>query len=712
MRRLYGIAIIAATAGWTWAHAASGQDGLKPILHDLTAEQVLADFKEPPPEYSITFYWGWDGPVTEEVIARDLDTFKAANVRCVTVEAGYQMAAPYLSPDWFKLIKFTVDEAAKRNMRVYLVDEGKYPSGFAGGKFSEERPDLRMQTFRVADSLTVEGGQNLSREVASNAICVVTTNDVDGMTKVLEPKAGHLEWTAPEGTWRVQVVEQQFRTSATRSVNNPKGNVKDGSASLCDYLNPAAVRQFIDWTHEQYKVQVGDQFGKTVLGFRGDEPDYGIVPWTAGIVEEFQTQKGYDVRPYLPWFVAPRGTVLTDEQKRAKADYWDVWSNRFGEVFFKMQADWCAANNVQYLVHLNHEDDMVALARSEGDFFRCMRSVQMPGVDAIWSQIWMDHVADYPKFASSAAHLFGRPRSFTESFAAYRPAPNVAQAAWVLNEQLVRGINMVEVMWIPASSRGRSGMTGWLADANFPATAAYIQRACYLLSQGRPTAQIAVYQPTMSLWLGDDEANKSMLSIAQELLEQQRDFDFVDDRSICSVLKLEGDRLVNLSGQGYRVVIVPSATAMSHAALDRLKAFAAAGGKVIFLGREPSLVVDRSFLNAKAPADLRWAIHEPSGAMFPKVLNELPDSDVSFDLPAAAVKYVHRRLSDANLYFFFNEGDETQSRNVRLAGKGQVQRWNAMTGTVEPLSSQSSSAGSVSLELALAPYQTQFIVVK
>ena len=342
------------------------------------------------------------------------------------------------------------------------------------------------------------------------------------------------------------------------------------------------------------------EFGKTILGFRGDEPDYGITPWTNGMVEEFRKQKGYDIRPYLPSIIAGRGMVLNDAQKRAKADYWDVWSSMFGDSFFKTQADWCAANNVEYLVHPNHEDNMTALAQSEGDFFRCMRSVQMPGVDAIWSQIWMDHVADYPKFASSAAHLFGRPRSFTESFAAYKPAPNVEQATWILNHQLVRGINMVEVMWVPASSRGPSGMTGWLADANFPAVAAYIHRACYLLSQGRPTAQIAVYQPTMSMWLGDNEADKSTMAIAQQLLERQRDFDFVDDRSVGSVLRLEGAQLKNLSGQGYRTVIVPSATAMSKAALDRLQAFAAAGGRVIFLGREPSLIVERAFLDAKA----------------------------------------------------------------------------------------------------------------
>src|ERR1035441_8063591 len=81
---------------------------------------------------------------------------------------------------------------------------------------------------------------------------------------------------------------------------------------------------------------------------------------------------------------------------------------------------------------------------AEGDFFRAMRYVQMPGIDTIGNQIWPDKISDFPKYASSAAHIFGRPRAFTESFAGYNPAPTLDQARWVLNQQLVRGINMVE----------------------------------------------------------------------------------------------------------------------------------------------------------------------------------------------------------------------------------------------------------------------------
>jgi hypothetical protein len=691
--------------------SASGQERPWQNLSNPTLAEVAAHFKNPPPEYSMTFYWGWDGPVTQEVIVRDLEQYRSSNVMAITIEAGNRMQARYLSPEWFDLIKFTVEQARQRGMRVWLVDEGKYPSGFAGGKFSEERPDLTMQTFHVTDEFYVAGGEGINRAATGKTICAVATRQAGGTTVVIEPQSNRLTWTAPEGRWQVQIVEQQFRTSATRSVNNPKVGVKDGTHALCDYLNPGAVAKFIDWTHEQYKAVVGDEFGRTILGFRGDEPDYGITPWTDDIVAEFRRVKGYDVRPYLPSFVAGRGTILTDEQRRAKADYWDLWSARFEKTFFGQLAQWCDENRLEYLVHLNHEDDLIALARSEGDFFRCMRPVQMPGVDAIWDQIWPGKVSDYPKLASSAAHLFGRPRSFTESFAAYRPAPNVEQAKWILDQQLVRGINMVEVMWVPASTRGRTGMLGWLADERFPDIAQYLNRVCYVLAQGRPTAGIALYQPTMSVWFGDSGANESTLKVARALLEHQRDFDFVDDRSVASLLALDGSELNNLSGQGYGAVLIPSVTAMSKSALDKLKSFSAAGGKVVFLGSPPSMLVEKTFLNAAPPADLSWAMHEPLGEFTDAVLAALPSPDVNFDRPCPEIKYCRRSLSDADVYFLFNESDQEQTRTVTLTGSGDVQVWDAFSGDMIPRPDSISESGKVQMPLMFKPYETRLLVV-
>jgi len=45
-------------------------------------------------------------------------------------------------------------------------------------------------------------------------------------------------------------------------------------------------------THETYQQAVGAEFGKTILGFFGDETDYnGIIPWTAGCSKYSRNKK-------------------------------------------------------------------------------------------------------------------------------------------------------------------------------------------------------------------------------------------------------------------------------------------------------------------------------------------------------------------------------------------------------------------------------------
>jgi len=671
--------------------------------------EVAADFVAPPPEYGLTVWWGWDGLVTAEVINRDLDVFQAKGIRVVTIEAGYGMGAPYLSPGWFETIKFAVQQAKRRGMRVWLVDEGKYPSGFAGGRFGAERPELRMQALAVAVRVEVAGGETLARQLPAETVGVLAVNQADNSSQPIEVGSGELHWTAPAGRWQVLIVRHEFQSAPTRAANNPTRG-KDTSNSLEDYLNPAATRQFIAWTHEEYKKYVGDEFGKTVLGFRGDEPDFSIkgIPWTPAIFDEFARRKGYDVRPFVAAFFAPK---LTDEQQRAKADYWDVWSDMFRDGFFRPQGDWCAANGLEYLVHLNHEDQMMALVRSEGDFFKNMRYVQVPGIDTIWNQIWPERVTDFPKYASSAAHVFGRPRAFTESFAAYRTPPTVEQAQWVMNQQYVRGINLQEIMFVPVSSGGQSGLRGWMADERFPAAVAYANRATYLLAQGLPAAQVAVYYPNLSMWLGDVTADAGVLALMQRLLEHQSDFDFINEEAFATALTGEPGALKNLSGQRYRAVIVPPLRAISRLALDRLQAFANEGGRVMFLGAGPSLIVDRTFAEAGGAPDLAWAVREPSGELSELAVKALPPPDVTFDQPCLSAKYLHRKWRDADLYFFFNESDQPQTRQTLLVGAGTVQVWDANTGVISMVEGAAAGNGTVRLPLELERYGTKFIVI-
>ena len=244
-------------------------------------------------------------------------------------------------------------------------------------------------------------------------------------------------------------------------------------------------------------------------------------------------------------------------------------------------------------MHLNHEEMEMDLTRSEGDFLRDMKYVEEPGIDAIWHQIWTDTVSDFPRLASSAAHVYGHPRAFTETFAAYRPEPDATMARYTLNEQVVRGVNVIETMFYPATSpadafgppatapatpgapaRPRGGPSALMRDPGWPALMQYLQRLTYVMSMGRPAAQVALYIPSSSMWLGDAASDTAFVSSERMLAERQIDFDIINQDALATDLKVDGlGRFETMSGNYYRVVILPSLAVISQAELDRLKAF-------------------------------------------------------------------------------------------------------------------------------------------
>src|ERR1039458_7262694 len=513
-----------------------------------SVRDVAANFKAPPHEYgAIQPFTSWNGPDAADRKARivqDLDRLAANGIFVVNVSPG-RGEPLYLTPEHMDQMKFVVQEAAKRGVKIWLQDESDYPSGFAGGKIKKLYPELGMQGIVADIRVRVAPGQTLTMPAPSDMLAIYAVKSspdqqVQGVVPIPVPADGQLKWTVPyEGntpneprlSWEVVFVRHIYVSSPTRNFNREDGTrAKDALYSLIDYLDPAATQAFLKITHETYRQAVGDQFGKIVLGFFGDEPDYSIagLPYTPRLFEEFQARKGYDLRPYIPAFFVGRGMEETPATQRARADFADVWSAIFQDSFFGEQADWCQKYNVEYLVHLNHEETMTALERSEGDYFRDNRRVEVPGIDNL-NQLVPDAVHrpdgtwnvnnNFPKLASSAAHLFGKPKVWAEEGGGIG-----VDGKYQMDFQLVRGVTLLQIR-VPVI---RGGGDPSAPAATLPAvppeaamTAWYANRGGYLMAIGRPAAQVALYHPGNSIWMGDQEADRRTTKLGWQWPEHE-----------------------------------------------------------------------------------------------------------------------------------------------------------------------------------------------
>jgi hypothetical protein len=258
------------------------------------------------------------------------------------------------------------------------------------------------------------------------------------------------------------------------------------------------------------------------------------------------------------------------------------------------------------------------------------------------------------------------------------------------------------------------------------------------MSLGRPAASIALYLPSSSLWLGDSASDVSFVSSERMLAERQIDFDIINLDALATDLKAGPGTLETLSGNRYRTVILPSLALLSQPELDRLRAFAQGGGKVLFFSRTPALIYTRTILDARpaTAADFSFATVETSGQLPPTptppgappaappdplvvppaiesaLTRVVPARDVVLDTPDPAVKVVTRRLQDADVYLFFNEGAQPIAHTVTLRSAGRTAEvWDPQTGTVSSAAS-TRAKDSVSIKIALQPYQTELLTIR
>jgi hypothetical protein len=297
-------------------------------------------------------------------------------------------------------------------------------------------------------------------------------------------------------------------------------------------------------------------------------------------------------------------------------------------------------------------------------------------------------------------------------------------------------VNLVEMMYFPATSGGPKPPPSFMADPGFPELTTYVRRMSYLMAMGRPDAAVALYLPSSSMWLGDDATDTQFVSTERLLSEHQIDFDIVSDDALARDLKAGHGTFETLSGNQYRTVILPEPELLSAAALDRLRVFAQGGGKVIFLGGTPQWIAARTIRGARAvsPADFSWATvidaqlpptptppqFPPNGpaasqAVAPEVVSAIESAaqpTVRTSTPNTALRVMKRRWQGVDVYLLFNEGAQPADETLTLSsGPGRAQLWDPQTGSITPLGGKSQS-GLLNVTLQFPPYATRVVVVR
>lgn len=689
---------LAGVAGW-------GQTATRRSLED--------GFRNPPREYSMEPLWSWNGTLEREKLIWQIDQMVEKGVYGAYMHSRDgldQSGTPYFSKGFWDAVETSVAHGAKVGFRTWIYDEDKWPSGDAGGRTRAANPERYTAMGIWPRTEDVRGGSRI-RLAHAKARAVVAAKvlgeriDASSLVDVTSINARGEEWQAPAGEWRLFVFEP---------VQRP--------VPLPNYLNPDAVKEFLNNTYEEYAKRVSGHFGKTIPGSFFDEIFNIVLAWDPLLEERFRREKGYELRPMLPLLFADGGP----RSIKVRCDYFDVFTRQYEEAWFKQISEWCARHNLMLTGHTNEELHAIL---DQGDYFRTWRHPQMPGTDNEDFRYTFPRVVGSwkPKQLSSVAHMYGRQRAMVEALGGAGWTITLEEARYGVNMLAAYGLNSFVMHLFHYTTGAVESMDDWPNSwffqnpywKYFKKLADYTSRLSYMGSQGEHVADVAVLYPVEEVWSQPVTRGRRetapVVALTDELVCNQIDFDMVDTDTLLKAQPGEGGR-ARIGTETYRVLILPDTGTVSRRAYARVAELAASGLKVIALGRVPrhsaeSGAEDPEVLKVSASLfSSRENVAAEVGEAIAR-LRRLGPADLSVvSGEGSALRYSHRRMKDLDIYFVANGERKPFAGRLRFMASGSAERWDAETGEATTLAVAGREAGATSLDIELGPWQAHFVV--
>ena len=263
------------------------------MLYKKNNMPFLSDelFKAPTAEYRGTPFWAWNCKLNEKELLRQIDDMKEMGFGGFHIHCRSGLTTEYLGDDYMKLVKSCVKKAKKENMLVWLYDEDRWPSGFAGGLVTKDKKYRQRVLVFSPDPPAPDKYIWLKGDVLVKGLHI----DYGRFDIVLNGNGELLKYSRlrendiPEG--------KAYYAYVAISEPTPRFN----NQTYVDTLNSEAIKNFIEVTYESYKKSVGKDFGEVIPAIFTDEPQFASkvcpsfansddnikLPWTDDLEESF-----------------------------------------------------------------------------------------------------------------------------------------------------------------------------------------------------------------------------------------------------------------------------------------------------------------------------------------------------------------------------------------------------------------------------------------
>lgn len=608
-------------------------------------------FIDPPARFRGAYFWSINDSLDPDRLREQIRQMKLQGQGGAFFHARDGLPDTYLADRFLRSFEAALDECTRLGMYLWLYDEDRFPSGFAGGFVVGPAPG---ESSRVAHP------EHAALQLVRAA---------DGRIAV-EAQAAHGRFNGQPYT---------------------------------DLSSAQAVARFHEVGYEPYRHRFESSFGETIPGIFTDEPAYfpvppdrSILPWGHTLEEVFRDRKGYEICDHLTSLFEEVG-----DYRAVRFDYWDVMTTLFEESFTSRTADWCESNGLLLTGHF--WEHAYPDPRMTGSVMNNYAKMQVPGIDLLFHPDFRMESGErhfgnilIVKEASSIGHQLKKRRVMSETHGGSGWDLDFAAMKRTLDFQFALGVNMIVQHLFHYSLRGRrkrdfppsfgSHQPWWQC---YRYLGDYIGRLSCVLSAGEPVADVLVVHNATSTWTenGGEQLRVSMDSLLSALAAAQVWFELGDETVMAHHGSVDhggrGPRL-QIGASSYRVVVLPAMTTLRSSTIDLLSEFVDSGGPVFLAGSEPSLEDGRRTERPKTLLS-RPSVHRITSveAMIDQMIR-IGVEHLGHDQlrgPAENLFSRRQRLHDEDLLFLCNV-NANQTVSVRLPSLREEDwtEWNAMDG--------------------------------
>lgn len=577
--------------------------------------------------------WWWMGSaVDKENLTRNIKSYAEAGMGTLEITPIYGVQGndaneiPFLSPQWMEMLRHTQSEAHRNGMQIDMNTGTGWPFGSPEVSLEDAASCLIISEYKLKSGerlrVKVEPGDKTQKAHAvlsrlmgfsDKGICLDLTLKVDSK--------GMLNWKASKGNWRL------IAAFTGKTLQKVKRAAPGGEGYVMDHFSEKSV--------ENYLARFDKAFSNSKVSyphnFFNDSYEVYKADWTPRFFEEFALRRGYKLEEHLPEFLSE---VRSDNTARIISDYRETMAELLQENFTKQWTEWAHSHGAKTRNQAHGSPGNLIDLYATVDVPECegfgISDFNIKGLRKDSLTRSNDSDLSMLKYASSAAHIAGKPYISSETFTWLTEhfRTSLSQCKPDIDLMFVSGVNHAYFHGCTYSPK-EAEWPGWKFYASIdmsptnsiwkdaPSFFDYISRCQSFLQMGAPDNDFLLYLPIYDMWQEQDgrllmfdihkmsQRAPRFIEAVHRIYNAGYDVDYISDNFIRNAQCVDG-KIVTSGGISFKALIIPGVKLMPDDVLAKLVKLASEGATLVFLDRFPEDVPGYNALDLRRENFNQW----------------------------------------------------------------------------------------------------------